>query len=174
MSIKYIKENIKKFDHDNLISFLFDIVIRGGLDNVEDFDETKSYVENEKVYYKDIKGVHHIYKCVVDVSSPGMIIQDEWIDLLESFRKPIGNDHTVITNVDVKEEVIVATIDNQTEFTVTTTGVEDNMYTIVIHHPVHGRLAKTDFTLVGQYIVLDEMFNVNKGDKLIIDLYRKN
>ena len=49
MSIKYIKENIKKFDHDNLISFLFDIVIRGGLDNVEDFDETKSYVENEKV-----------------------------------------------------------------------------------------------------------------------------
>ena len=36
MSIKYIKENLKKFDHDNLISFLFDIVIRGGIDNVYD------------------------------------------------------------------------------------------------------------------------------------------
>ena len=126
MSIKYIKENIKKFDHDNLISFLFDIVIRGGLDNVEDFDETKSYVENEKVYFKDVKGIHHIYKCVVDISSPGMIVQDEWIDLLESFRKPIISEETVIADVDIREEVVVATENNQVEFTLKTVGVEDN------------------------------------------------
>lgn len=175
MSIKYIKENIKKFDHDNLISFLFDIVIRGGLDNVNDFDETKSYTENEKVYYKDIKGIHHIYKCIVEYSSPGMIVQDEWIDLLESFRKPIVDNETVITNVDVKEEVVIATSDNQVEFMLTTVGVEDNMYTVVVHHPEFGRLAKTDFTIVGQNIILDNIYAVaNKGEKIIIDLYRKN
>ena len=43
MSIKYIKENLKKFDHDNLISFLFDIVIHGGIDNVYDFDDSIEY-----------------------------------------------------------------------------------------------------------------------------------
>lgn len=174
MSIKYIKENIKKFDHDNLISFLFDIVIRGGLDNVEDFDDSKSYIENQKVYYKDIKGVHHIYKCIVEFSTPGMIIPDEWIDLLESFRKPIISEDIVVANVDVKEEVIVATIDRQLEFKIATAGVEDNMYTVVVHHPVYGRLAKTDFMLLGQNIVLDDMYAVNIGEKLILDLYRKN
>lgn len=174
MSIKYIKENIKKFDHDNLISFLFDIVIRGGLENVEDFDETKSYVKNEKVYYKDIKGIHHIYKCTVDTSSPGMIVQGEWIDLLESFRKPIITDDTIIANVEIGEEVVVATEDKQTEFTLKTIGVEDNMFTIVVHHPEFGRLAKTDFEVIGQQIILDDMYAVNIGEKLILDLYRKN
>ena len=48
MSIKYIKENLKKFDHDNLISFLFDIVIRGGIDNVHDFDVNREYFLDEK------------------------------------------------------------------------------------------------------------------------------
>ena len=174
MSIKYIKENIKKFDHDNLISFLFDIVIRGGLDNVEDFDETKSYMENEKVYYKDIKGVHHIYKCIVDISSPGMIVPGEWIDLLESFRKPIITEDTVIADVDIREEVVVATENNQVEFTLKTVGVEDDMFTITVHHPEFGRLAKTDFNIIGQQIILDDMYAVGIGEKLILDLYRKN
>ena len=73
MSIKYIKENLNKFDHDNLISFLFDIVIRGGLDDVDDFEENRVYHENEKIYFKDEKGNHHIYKCLVEKSTMGMI-----------------------------------------------------------------------------------------------------
>ena len=175
MSIKFIKENIKKFDHDNLISFLFDIVIRGGLENVEDFDTTKSYPENAKVYYKDVKNIHHIYKCVVEISTPGMIVPGEWIDLLESFRKPLVNEETIVANTEVKEEVVISTAPNQTEFELTTLGVEDNMYFITIHHPEHGRLAKTDFTVIGQMIVLDEMYAVSdEGSKLIVDLYRKN
>ena len=175
MSIKFIKENIKKFDHDNLISFLFDIVVRGGLENVDDFDDTISYHENDKVYFKDMKGIHHIYKCVVETSSPGMIMHDEWIDLLESFRKPLANNESIIANVDVKEEVLFSVKANQVEFTLLTAGVEDNMFTVIVHHPVHGRLARTDYTILGQTIILDDMYAVPyEGQKLIVDLYRKN
>ena len=52
--------------------------------------------------------------------------------------------------------------------------VEDNMFTITVHHPEFGRLAKTDFNVVGQQIILDDMYAVAIGENLILDLYRKN
>ena len=175
MSIKYIKENLKKFDHDNLISFLFDIVIHGGIDNVYDFDDSIEYAENEKVYLKDSKGNHHIYKCIVEKSTKGQLVQDEWIDLLLSFRKPVVTEETLVTELDVKEEVVISSSQNQTVFELKTPGVEDGDYTVVIFHPEHGRLARTDFELVGKNIILNDNYKViNSGEKLIIDLYRNN
>jgi hypothetical protein len=175
VSIKYIKENLKKFDHDNLISFLFDIVIRGGIDNVYDFDETKEYVENEKVYFKDSKNNHHIYKCVVEKSTVGQLMPDEWLDLLQSFRQPVITEETLVTQLDITEEVIKSDIPNQTTFRLTTAGVEDGDYTVVVFHPEFGRLARTDFELNGKNIILNNMYKVsNVGDKLIVDLYRNN
>lgn len=175
MSIKYIKENLNKFDHDNLISFLFDIVIRGGLDDVDDFEENRVYHENEKIYFKDEKGNHHIYKCLVENSTMGMILQDEWIDLIKSFRKPIVTEETIVTQVSVKEEVVVATASNQVEFELVTPGVADGDFDIIVFHPDHGRLSKMDFSLVGKTIMLKEEYKVlNIGDKLIVDLYENN
>ena len=173
MSIKYIKENLKKFDHDNLISFLFDIVTCGGLDSIEDFDETKTYTENEKVYFQDVAGLHHIYKCKVENSTPGQIVRGEWVDLLQSFRKPIANYDNIIATADIQEEVILSAINNQTEFTLTTPGIEDGIFDVIVYHPELGRIAKTDFTLSGNKIILNAGFEVAKaGGKLIIDLYR--
>ena len=172
MSIKYIKDNLKKFDHDNLISFLFDIVIRGGLDNVEDFDANKEYGINNKVYFKDEKGTHHIYKCLVEKSSKGELVQEEWIDLLQSFRKPIVNEDTMVAEVDIKEEVLIAVEDGQIEFVLNTAGVEDGDYDVVVYHPEHGRLARSDFNLFNRSIVLNDKYYVNKGNRLIVDLYR--
>ena len=172
MSIKYIKDNLKKFDHDNLISFLFDIVIRGGLDNVEDFDVNKEYNINDKVYFKDAKGIHHIYKCLVEKSSKGNLLQEEWIDLLQSFRKPIVNEETLVAEVDIREEVLVADEEGQTEFVLNTAGVEDGDYDVVVFHPEHGRLARSDFNLIDKSIKLNDEYYVNKGNRLIIDLYR--
>lgn len=172
MSIRYIKENLKKFDHDNLIAFLFDLVIRGGIDNIEDFDVEKEYHLNDKIYMKDIKGVHHIYKCEVDVATKGEIIPDEWIDLLHSFRKPIISEETVVASVDIREEVLVAEENNQLEFELKTSGVEDGEYTVVVFHPDLGRIAQNEFQLSGRTIVLDTPVK-NKGDKIIVDLYSK-
>ena len=175
MSIKYIKENLKKFDHDNLISFLFDIVIRGGIDNVYDFDANKEYILDEKVYVKDSHGTHHIYKCIVDKATVGDIIQGEWIDLIQSFRKPIVTDETVVTEINIKEEVIISTIENQNTFELNVVGISDGDYTAVIFHPEYGRLTKNDFKLIGKTIVLNNEFKVkNIGEKLIVDLYRNN
>lgn len=174
MSIGYIKKNLEKFDRDNLISFLFDIITCGaGLDSVQDFDPAKVYTENEKVYYRDIKGFHHIYKCKVESSTPGEVVRDEWIDLLQSFRKPLVDPGDIISSIEVGEEVIISLFPAQTEFTLTTKGVEDGMYDIVVFHPTEGRLAKTDFELVGKNIILDSKYAVNQiGSKLIVDLYR--
>lgn len=174
MSIGYIKKNLDKFDKDNLISFLFDIITCGaGLDSVQDFDPSKTYIENEKVYYRDAKGSHHIYKCKVSSSTPGEIMRDEWIDLLQSFRKPLVDPDDIISSIEVGEEVIVSLFPAQTEFTLTTKGVEDGMYDIVVFHPIEGRLAKTDFKLVGNTIILNSQYAVNNiGSKLIVDLYR--
>ena len=173
MSIKFIKENLKKFDHDNLISFLFDIITCGGLDTIEDFDIGKVYHENEKVYFLDAAGLHHIYKCKVDSSTAGQIVRGEWIDLLQSFRKPVADYTNMIATVEVLEEVVLSVINNQTDFTLTTRGVEDGMYDIVVYHPELGRLAKTDYTLSGNKIILKSEYKVvNAGGKLIVDLYR--
>lgn len=173
MSIEFIKQNLKKFDKDNLIYFLFDIITCGGIDSIEDFDDEKSYVENEKVYYQDIKGFHHIYKCKVENSTQGMIVNDEWEDLLQSFRKPIINTDNIMSSIEVVEEVLISLLDNQKEFTLQTKGVEDGMYDIVVFHPDLGRLTKTDFTLVGNCIILKDEYKVNNiGEKLIVDLYR--
>lgn len=173
MSINYFKENLKKFDHDNLISFLFDIVVCGGIENVEDFDKEKQYKENDKVYVKDAKNVHHIYKCKVELATKGLIKPDEWVDLLQSFRKPIVNEDTIIANVDVKEEVLYSTINNQKEFKLNTVGVDEGMYNVVVFHPTLGRLSRQDFDLVGQYIILNDNCLVQNADsRLIVDLYQ--
>lgn len=174
MSINYIKENLKKIDHDNLISFLFDVIIRGGLEDIEDFDDKKQYVKNNKVYIKDAKGTHHIYKCIVDEASVGFVLPDEWTDLLQSFRKPIVSEETVVANLDIREEVIVSDTDNQKEFKLNSSGVEEGMYTVIVFHPELGRLAQTDFSLAGKFIILKDEFAVQKaGDKIIVDLYSK-
>lgn len=173
MSIKFIKENIKKFDQDNLITFLFDIIIRGGLDEVEDYNENKQYGLDDKVYYKDNFNVHHIYKCIVDNPAVGVIYPDEWLDLLQSFRKPIVDEETYVTSLDIKEEVIISTVDNQSEFQLSANGVEEGRYTVVVFHPEFGRLSRDDFALNGKKIVLNNEYIVKtKGSKLIVDLYK--
>ena len=174
MSINYIKENIKKIDHDNLISFLFDIIVRGGLDEIDDYDVEREYIKNEKMYYKDVKGIHHIYKCKVDKATVGEIVLVEWEDLLQSFRKPIIGEETIVSSVDIREEVLVSSVENQTDFELNTAGVDEGLYTIVVFHPELGRLARSDFQTSGKYIILNNETAVkNIGDRLIVDLYQK-
>ena len=171
-SIRYIKEKLKKFDHDNLIAFLFDLVIRGGLDNIEDYDVEKEYHMNEKVYMKDEKGTHHVYKCLVENATVGQLVPDEWIDLLQSFRKPIISEETVVASVDIREEVLVAEYDSQKEFVLNTAGVEDGDYTVVVFHPDLGRISQNDFKLAGRSVILNTAVK-KAGDKIIVDLYSK-
>lgn len=174
MSINYFKENLKKFDHDNLISFLFDIVLRVDINEIEDYDKNKEYQMNQKVYYKDVKGKHHIYKCLVEKSTVGELVPDEWIDLIQSFRKPIVSDETVVASLDIRQEVLYSTQANQKEFKLSTYGVDEGAYNIIIFHSEIGRLAQTDFEISGQYIVLKDEYRVkNVGEKLVIDLYSK-
>lgn len=175
MSINFIKKSLEKLDEDNLITFLLDVITCGaGIDSVEDFNETKVYKENEKVYYKDELNQHHIYKCDVKSSTVGHIAEEEWVDLLQTFRQPIIDPSEVEARVDVKEEVVISSQDNQNNFILTTPGIEDGQYHIVIHHPTLGRLASTDFRRSGKTIILNGGFEIPTiGSKIIVDLYRE-
>lgn len=174
MSLNYFKENLKKFDHDNIIQFLFDLILRVDLDEVEDFDKTKQYVLNQKVYIKDVKGKHHIYKCLVEKATVGILDDNEWEDIIQSFRKPIVGEETIVAGLDIRQEVIKADVVNQKEFKLKTYGVSDDAYYVIIFHPELGRLAKTDFQISGQYVVLnDDCVLKNIGDRLVVDLYSK-
>lgn len=174
MSINYFRENLKKFDHDNLISFLFDILLRINIDEIEDFDINKEYNMYQKVYVKDIKGKHHIYNCIVEKSTIGQLKDDEWIDLIQSFRKPIITDNNIVTGIDVRQEVVYTTQANQKEFELNTYGVSEGAYTVIIFHPELGRLASTDFQVLGQTVVLnDDCIVKNINGKIVIDLYGK-
>lgn len=174
-SIEYIKSTLNKLDNDNLLNFLLDIITCGGIDTVEDYNPEKQYRKDEKVYYQDEDEMHHIYICTVDKPTIGEIYDDEWIDLLQYFRRPIINPGDVVSNFEMIEEIITSSASNQTTFTITTPGVENKMYTVIVYHPVHGRLAKTDFTLVGRNIKLKPEFSVTTlGSKLIVDLVKKN
>ena len=174
LSINYFKENLKKFDHDNLVSFLFDIVLRVNIDEVEDYDKDKVYHLNQKIYYKDFMNKHHIYKCLVENSTVGEFKPDEWIDLIQSFRKPIVSDETVVASLDVRQEVLESTVVNQNRFELRTYGVGEGAYNVIIFHSELGRLAQTDFEISGQHIILKPDYVMkNIGGRLIVDLYGK-
>lgn len=173
--INYIKNTLKKMDNDNLLNFLLDVVTCGGIDTVEDYNDSKQYRRDEKVYYKDDDGMHHIYIAIVDEPTIGEIYDDEWVDLLQYFRRPTVNPGDVVSNVEMIEETIISNSSNQSTFTVTTPGIENKIYTVIVYHPVKGRLAKTDFSLTGRNIKLKPGFEVASiGDRLIVDLVKKN
>lgn len=174
-SIDYIKSTLNKLDNDNLLTFLIDVVTCGGIDSVEDYNETKQYKKDQKVYYKDEDGMHHIYIAIVDKPEIGEIYDDEWVDLLQSFRRPIVNPADVVSNVEMIEEIILSTSANQTTFTITSPGVENKIYTVIVYHPTKGRLAKTDWTLTGRNIKLKSEYAVTTvGQRLVVDLVKKN
>lgn len=81
MSVKYILSNINKLDNDSLMKFILDIITQG-LEGIVDFNEEDVYAKGDKVYvFKD--GKHHVYKCIVDNSTPGpMNLDEEWSDLM--------------------------------------------------------------------------------------------
>lgn len=174
MSINYFKENLKKFDPDNLVSFLFDIVLRIDLDEIEDYDATKQYYLHDKIYYKDAKGRHHIYNCLVEEATVGNLVPVEWIDLVQSFRKPIITEETLVASVEVKQEVLVSTVANQREFELKTRGVAEGGYTILVYHSELGKLTQTDFVVSGKYVILNEDCAMKEvGGRLIVDLFSK-
>lgn len=174
-SISYIKKALSKLDNDNLLTFLLDVITCGGIEYVEDYDKTKQYKKDEKIYIQDEDGMHHIYVAIVDEPIIGKIIDDEWVDLLQSFRRPIVNANDVLSTCEMIEESIICTMPNQTQFTITTPSVENKLYTINVYHPTKGRLAKTDWTLVGRILKLNSEYAVpNIGQRLVIDLLKKN
>ena len=81
--ISYIKSAIDKVNEDSIIKFLLDL-IGASIKDAVNFEPNKVYEFGDKVYvYRD--GKQKVYKCIVDVSTPCEMIDEEtteeWSDL---------------------------------------------------------------------------------------------
>ena len=81
--ISYIKSAIDKVNEDSIIKFLLDL-IGASIKDAVNFEPNKVYEFGDKVYvYRD--GKHKVYNCIVDVSTPCEMIDEEtteeWSDL---------------------------------------------------------------------------------------------
>ena len=81
--ISYIKSVIDKVNEDSIIKFLLDL-IGASIKDAVNFEPNKVYKFGDKVYvYRENK--HRIYKCIVDLSTPVEMIDEEtteeWSDL---------------------------------------------------------------------------------------------
>ena len=166
MSFNYIRTNFSKLGPDHLYKFLVDIVTRGQFDEIDDFDETRIYLKGAKIYmYED--GVHHIYECVEDVSTQGLFVPNEWVDIIDIFRGIDTND--IINKMYITEELFEAE-DEVNEIEIQYEGYSENLCRVVLFHSIQGRLSETEFTIENGVIHLNDLF-MNPGEYMIIDIY---
>ena len=82
-------------------------------------------------------------------------------------------EETIVAGLDIRQEIIKAEEANQKEFKLKTYGVGEDALCYNIPSRIR-RLAKTDFQISGQYVVLnDDCVLKNIGDRLVVDLYSK-
>lgn len=166
MSISYIKSNLSKLGPDHLYRFLLDLITKGDFDSVTDFDTTKTYHYNDKVYvYKDKK--HHIYECRVENSASGGIRDDEWLDLIDSFNNITADD--ILNKLFIVEETYEAKIDTS-EIPIQYEGFDIDLCKVMVYHSIQGRLSSDEFIVNESSITLKNIV-MNKGEYVIIDIF---
>lgn len=166
MDINYIKSNFSKLGPDHLYRFLMDIITRGEFDSVDNFNVNTKYVRGSKVYVND-NGVHHIYECIVDVSTDGVFIEDEWADIIDVFRGMNGED--ILNKMFITEELFNAET-QVNEIEIQYDGFDPLLCKIILFHSIQGRLSETEFTIENNIIKLNELV-MNPGEYMIIDIY---
>lgn len=166
MDIRYIKSNFSKLGPDHLYRFLMDIITRGEFDSVTNFNQSIRYQKGSKVYLFR-NNAHHIYECVVDASTDGVFIEEEWVDIIDVFRGMSGDD--IMNKMFITEELFIAeeetnTIDIQYD------GYDPLLCKVIPFHSIQGRLSDTEYTLEGESIILKDLI-MNAGEYMVIDIY---
>ena len=67
MNIRYIQSNIKEISQDNLIKFLYDLIL-SEIGNIDNYQNGNIYHKGDRVYLQE-NGKHQIFQCIVDNSS---------------------------------------------------------------------------------------------------------
>lgn len=160
MNIRYIKSNIAKIPEDNLLRFLYDIILED-LNDIKEYKSGEVYIKGDRVYLQE-NGNHQIFQCSVDNSSTSFIY-DEWDYILEVFERDIDK----LYNLKVKEEVHIIDESNRSSI-YSKLNFNSSRSTVAVYCGKHRYALDYDFILNGNEIVFNKPFNI--GDRLILEV----
>lgn len=160
MNIRYIKSNISKISENNLIKFLYDIILND-INDINSYEPGRIYTKGDKVYLQEI-GKHQVFRCSVDESS-SVFNYDEWDHVLEFFDGNVYNYH----NLKIKEEVHIIDESNRNQI-ITKLVFNHSRSTVAVYCGKQRYVNKYDFEINDDVISFNEPFNV--GDRIILEV----
>ena len=86
MSIRYIQSNYGKLNCQNVLKFLFDVMIVN-IEDVQPYVKGTKYKKGDCVHLKE-NGIHKVYRCKVDVSSD-IFVPDEWEHVMDIYDEEV-------------------------------------------------------------------------------------
>ena len=160
MNIQYIKSNISNISQDNLIRFLYDIILQN-INNVQNYELNKRYTKGDRVYLEE-NGKHQIFQCIVNNSSL-TFKKEEWEYIMEVFEDTVEE----VYSLKVHEEVHI--IDENTRNSITTNlDFNTDRSSVAIFKGKNRYTSKYDFTVNGKEILFNTPFEI--GDRLILEV----
>ena len=102
MDIRYIRKNMDKQSSHDMMNILKDLIIKSDISTINNFSPAKSYGLNDMVYVKEGK-LHRVYVCLVENSTPGVILPNEWRHYIER----IYEEESKHNPMDIYEEKLV-------------------------------------------------------------------
>ena len=160
MNIRSLETNLDKLQNDNLLKFLYDLIITN-LYDVECYEIEKKYNKGDLIYLEK-DNVHKIYQCIVEKSSD-MFVDDDWDHILDVYPREIGT----VTNLKIREEVHVITEETVNSI-VTELDFKQENSSFAIYKGKKRYAINYDFTVDEKTITFTNPFNV--GDRLILEV----
>ena len=160
MNIRYIQSNISQVPQDNLIKFLYDLVLQE-VENVKNYQSGIKYYKGDKVYLQE-NGKHQIFQCIVDESS-SVFINDEWTYIMEIFEGEVEK----YSNLKIKEEVHIIDENNKNKIQ-TSLEFESSQSTVALYCGKKRYAINHDFVINDNIITFTKPFNI--GDRVILEV----
>lgn len=160
MNIRYIQSNISKIPQDNLIKFLYDIILQE-IKNINTYQEGVEYYKGDKVYLQE-NGKHQIFQCIVDKSS-SVFMDNEWVYIMETFEGEVNKIHTM----QIKEEVHIINESNRNNI-YTDLELSSSQSSVALYCGKKRYSKNNDFIIEGNNIIFNKPFNI--GDRIILEL----
>lgn len=164
MNIRSIQTNINKLFDDNILKFLYDIVLHN-LSNIDPYEVGVSYVKGDLVYIQ-VDGKHVIYQCIADInisSENFMDFIDNWEHVLDVYEK----ENFRSSNLKIREEVHIITAATVDKITSKLSFKNENS-SFIIYKGKKRYAINYDFTVNDKEITFKKPFNV--GDKIILEV----
>lgn len=159
MNIRKIEANLAKLNENNLLKFLYDLIIQD-ISNIDLLEMGKTYYEGDRIYILE-NGIHKIYECVLPETN--VFSTKTWEHILDVYKK----EEFRVSNFQLKEEVHIITEE-------TVNGIVSNLEfkgensTFIIYKGKHRYAVNYDFTVDDHTITFNKPFNV--GDRLILEV----